>query len=364
MDNFFDDYFSEKKKKNKKEKAAEKPKILDALYVVPKRDKGVNAPKFNVPEPGIVHQADLLFLPTDNGYKYALVVVDANNSITEAEPIKGKTAKEVKEAFIKIYGRGTLKMPKFMQVDSGTEFKGDVAQYFKDNGADIRVAKVGRHRQQGMVERRNQIIGKVLFKRMYAQELLTNEQSTEWVDYLSSLIKHMNKKTVSNAAKKKPISDDPICSGDACKLLDKGTKVRVQLEQPYDFSTGKTLPGKFRSTDLRWDLRVRTIKEIIIKPGSPPLYLLDGDVGKRKTEPVAYTKNQLQVIPKDEQMPSAELIHKSKKKDVVKAILSKQKIKNKWYYEILWESGDKTFEPIKNMREDVPAIVEEFEKTL
>jgi hypothetical protein len=40
----------------------------------------------------------------------------------------------------------------------------------------------------------------------------------------------------------------------------------------------------------------RVIKEIIIKPNSPPLYLLDGNIGKKKFEPIGYTKNQLQVI--------------------------------------------------------------------
>ena len=362
MDNFFEEVFSSKKK-SKKEKAAEPKKILDALYKVPKKDKGDNMPHINVPEPGVVQQADLLFLPDDKGYKYALVVVDANNGVTDAEPIKGKTSKAVLDGFMTIYKRKILNLPKFIQVDPGTEFKGEVAKYFNDNGVNIKVGKTGRHRQQGLVERRNQVIGKVLFKRMYAQELLTNEQSSEWVDYIKDLIKHMNKKT--EATTKKPINDDdPVCSGDACNLLEQGTQVRVQLEQPYDFSTGKILPGRFRSTDLRWDLRPRTIKEIIIKPGSPPLYLLDGEVGRRKLEPVGYTKNQLQVIPKDEQMPSSELIHKSKKKDVVVAILEKKKIKNKWMYKIQWASGDETYEPIKNIQKDVPTIAENYENSI
>ena len=359
MDNFFEEAFAVKKK-NKKEKAAENPQLLNELYKVPRRDKGDNAPHFNVPEPGVVQQADLLFLPEDKGFKYALVVVDANNGITDAEPIKGKTASEVKAGFVKIYARAILSLPKFIQVDPGSEFKGDVSKYFNDNKVNIRAGKTGRHRQQAMVERRNQIIGKVLFKRMYAQEILTNEPSKEWVDYLPNLIKHMNKKT--EVTKRKPLSDDPVCTGDACDLIPKGTKVRAQLEQPYDFVTGKILPGRFRSTDLRWDLRPRTVKEVIIKPGSPPLYLLDGDVGRRHIEPVGYTKNQLQVIHEHEQQPSADLIHASKKKDVVVAILEKKKIKNKWVYLIQWANGDKTYEPIKNIKEDVPAIVEKFEK--
>ena len=64
MDDFFEKAFSTKKK-SKKEKAVETPKLLDKLYEIPKKDKGVNLPHFNVPEPNIVQQADLLFLPED-----------------------------------------------------------------------------------------------------------------------------------------------------------------------------------------------------------------------------------------------------------------------------------------------------------
>jgi hypothetical protein len=116
---------------------------------------------------------------------------------------------------------------------------------------------------------------------------------------------------------------------------------------------------------LRWDLRPRTIKEVIVKPGSPPLYLLDGDVGKRKIEPVGYTKNQLQVIPKNERTPDSSLIHESKRKHVVEKILSKSKIKNKWMYLIKWEdSKEPTYEPVKNITQDVPDIAAKFESSL
>ena len=57
-------------------KSDDQDNIVTNLTKVPVKDKGVNATKFNVHVKNSVHQADLLFLPNDNGYRYALVVVD------------------------------------------------------------------------------------------------------------------------------------------------------------------------------------------------------------------------------------------------------------------------------------------------
>lgn len=54
-----------------------------------------------------------------------------------------------------------LKMLHVIEVDSGSEFKGEVKKYFEDTDVRIKVAKPGRHRQISLVERRNQIIGKL-----------------------------------------------------------------------------------------------------------------------------------------------------------------------------------------------------------
>ncbi len=80
MSDFYDSYFSVKKSK------AKAPKVLDNLYKVPKKDFGLDAPKFLDDQPHEIHQADILFLPDDNGYKYALVVVDDATRSTDAEP--------------------------------------------------------------------------------------------------------------------------------------------------------------------------------------------------------------------------------------------------------------------------------------
>ena len=76
---------------------------LNLLMKKVQKEKGKNQmPTIQIYKKNGYHQADLLFLPSDRGYKYALVVVDTSTKITDAEPLKTKTAITVKKALIKI----------------------------------------------------------------------------------------------------------------------------------------------------------------------------------------------------------------------------------------------------------------------
>ena len=73
--------------------------------------------------PGQIYQADLLFLPDDQGFKYLLVCADTNNNSVDAEPLKQKTAKAIIIGFNSIFKRKYLKEPKFsIETDPGGEF--------------------------------------------------------------------------------------------------------------------------------------------------------------------------------------------------------------------------------------------------
>ena len=54
------------------------------------RPSHVNFSHFDVFVPNEVHQADILFLPHDNGFKYALTVVDVASRYKDAFPLKTK----------------------------------------------------------------------------------------------------------------------------------------------------------------------------------------------------------------------------------------------------------------------------------
>jgi hypothetical protein len=334
-----------------------KIQIIEQLYKRPTKDKGINIPHFQVFNKDDVHQADLLFMPNDNGYKYILVVVDIFSRLCDAYPLKSKDANQVLKGFKEIFKRKILNIPKRLEVDSGSEFKSVVAKYFKDHNVKIRVAMVGRHRQQAIVESKNKTIGKALFHRMSSQELLTGEVSREWVEDLPKLIEILNNKTKKMKSKitKKDINGSPVCKGNTCQLIPIGASVRVILDIPKDV-TGSRLHGKFRATDQRWENVNRKIEHIYLKPNMPPLYLVSGKPN------VKYTKNQLQIINNNEEYPLPSVIRGKPKTYVIEKILNKKKIKNKYYYEIKWRGYSKTtLEPIKTIREDQPELVKEFE---
>ena len=75
-------------------------KELKSLYQIPKKEKSDDMPHYQVFKDGF-QQADLLFLPMDNKYNYALVVVDIHSRKCDAEPITTKTAETVVKAFKK-----------------------------------------------------------------------------------------------------------------------------------------------------------------------------------------------------------------------------------------------------------------------
>ena len=99
--------------------------VFYQLFKRPKND--IIPPQIISPEdhkPNQIHQADLLYLPIDDGYMYGLTVVDTGSRLTDCEPIRDKKAITVLNAIKKIYDRGILKIPEVsLEVDAGSEFK-------------------------------------------------------------------------------------------------------------------------------------------------------------------------------------------------------------------------------------------------
>ena len=327
--------------------------VLYQLFKKPKNDD--IAPEIISPEdhkPNQIHQADLLYLPADDGYMYGLTVVDTGSRLTDCEPMKDKKALTTLNAIKKIYDRGIIKIPEIsLEVDAGSEFKNIFSKYFKDKNINIRVAQTGRSRQQGLVESRNGSIANILLKRMVAEELLTKEKSVEWVYYLPKLIKlintHFYKKEIKLTSKQ--ILADVKTDGPT-ELLLEGTSVRVQLDKPVNVINGERLIGKFRVGDIRWSMNPTKIDRLQLIPNQPILYKLEG------YEPL-YTRQQLQVITKSTLPPKS-----VQKKFIVDEILEKKKIKNIIHYLIKWQGYDTpTWEPRKTIIIDVPDMVKQFE---
>ena len=339
---------------------------LFQLYKKPKKDKGRNIPTMQDIEPKAVCQADLIYLPDDKDYKYALVVVDVSTGLTDAEPLKERNADTVLTAFKKIRAREPLKnSPTYvLQTDSGSEFKGVFAKYIASLGITLRYGAVGRSRQQAIVEARNKTIGQALFYRMTGQEILTEEESKHWIKRIKEVIKDINKNQKDKKPNRKVLNEPYI--PDNTIILSVGQPVRVMLDKPLDTFHNK-LHGNFRATDIRWSRKIHKISNIIIDNDNPILYQVDN-----KPSP-AYTYNQLQIVDIDKlEAPPAELVIEGTPSTyIVKKIIDKKKEKNnKIYYRVIWKGypkeKDYTWEPKSELINfsDVRVLINDYEKTL
>lgn len=349
--------------------------IVDNLLKTPKKDNRANTPKTQVSIPNFSQQADLLYLPNDRGYKYALVVVDLGSKLIDAVPLKTKKPSGILEGFKTIYKRGVLNKPVQLELDNGSEFKGVFKQWADKNGINLWYKKPGRHRQQAVVERANQLLGNAIHKRMLSEEVLTNKHAVAWVSVLPDFVKELNiarRDSIDflqcerrSQRKQRKSSDNLQCSGDSCILLEEGTKVRVQLDNPIDYVTRNKVQGRFRSADIKWDPTIRTIVSVILKPNQPPLYLLNSLNESKPYESIGYTKNQLQVVPDDEQLPSEDVIIGTDEYYIPEKILDKTKINGRIHYLIKWKGypkSESTWESRTKFMEDQPVMVRRFEK--
>lgn len=290
-----ENFYNSLKAKNKK--TDEKPSLISQLTRTPIKDKGDDIPHLsnNILKSGVLQQADLLYLPTDKfGYKYLLVVVDVFDSKCDAEPLKKKYASSISKAFEKIYQRGILEVPDTIQFDSGTEFKGETADLFKEYfKAGIKYALPNRHRQNSIVERKNREIGETIMKFQAEQELNKKKTVKGWVKYIPSLINAINKHSEKRIRSK--LTGKVLYTNKSKELIPLHSEVRHILDYPID-ANDKRIGNVFRAGDIRWSKTPQKVEKIILEPDLPPLYQLNKIGSNEIDNRVAYTKNQLQFV--------------------------------------------------------------------
>ena len=318
---------------NDTKKNAKNNTELNMLYKKPVAETSKYMPKAQVFVKDVYYQADVLYMPEDKGFKYMLVCCDMFDGTTDAEPIKKVDSKEVLKAFKSIFKRKYLNYPSFITFDKGNEFNdNELVNYFKKNKTNIKYAISGRSRQLANVERANQKIATILFKRMASQELITGETSKEWVDDLKLLIE------VINEHKKKPLTQElnplPIVDKYSGNLLSIGQKVRLLLDKPINTTNNAKLYGKFRSTDIKWTPQIYKITEVLLKPGQVPLYLTDSN------DNVGRTKNQLSIVKDNEEEPNAKYIRGNPEHYIISKIVNRKVENKKVFYFVKWKGYD------------------------
>ena len=250
--------------------------------------------------PGDYHQMDLLFLPEDDdtGHKYLLVITDIGSGKTDARPLKTKSGtgvlKEVQSVYTK---KKYLKEPKFIHMDAGTEFNATKAYYLKKK-IGVRVASVGRHKQQSVVEAMNKIIGSAINELQVHNEMITEDVDRNWVEYLPTILEVINEEAHTRIRKPKPKKETVLCEKTECDLLEIGAKVRVALDYPKNIKNERQ-HGTFRAGDIRWSTKSHTIENILLLPNQPIRYVISGipnnTFSKYEIKPYQQNKNQLPV---------------------------------------------------------------------
>jgi len=276
----------------------EKESKSNILFTIPKQDtkNDVSHIKNNIYKPFILHQADILFLPTSQfGFKYCLVCVDVYNSKIDAVAIKDKNSNTIVKALEKIYVENEiLELPITIQFDSGKEFDNkEVKSLMKKLETNIKFTLTNRHRQNAVVEKANKRLGSLILKFQAENELIKRKKSTAWHIHLPKLITFLNSNIKKSTNKYDPY-EDVAGNKEFIELLSIGDSVHKILDYPIRANDDKRVGNTFRSGDIRWTKDKFKIMHIILNPKMPVMYMLN-KLGKpdKIDGSVAYTRSQL-----------------------------------------------------------------------
>ena len=262
------------------------------IYQIYKKPpKSVKYPHYTQDQPNHTHQVDILYLPHDKKFKYALTVIDIASRYKEAQPLKSKKASETAKAIAEIYERSPLNYPKVIMADYGNEFFGEFLQQAKKH--ETKIHRSLNKKKVAFVERFNKTLSEKLFAHQYAQEMATSSRNTEWVVRLPGVIEALNNEETRMIGMKPidAIVKESVPQPDyeeVPEVLPINSLVR------YLYKPGEAEgDNKYRATDPIWSVDVYEIEEIKEFDDQPAIYEL------RDIENRSFTKEQLQVVPED-----------------------------------------------------------------
>ena len=139
--------------------------------------------------------------------KYLLSGVDVALRYGVSKPLMTEKTSEVAFVLGAIYKKkgSALKYSKNLQIDNGSEFRGEVTKVLEKQKVDIRRATTKyKHTHTAFMKAFNKKLEKLLFKSMDAQELQNPKKLSKiWVKNLDTAVKRLNN-IVSSAIGMKP----------------------------------------------------------------------------------------------------------------------------------------------------------------
>ena len=147
-------------------------------------------------------------------------------------------------------------------------------------------------------ERANRSLAERIFLHQYAQEMVIEGRSVEWVKRLPFVLKAMNNESAKITGKEvteirynKPNYKQVVGSDEV--RLPPGVKVR------FLFTPGEDEGGeKIRTTDPIWSFEIYDLSRSVVSADQPVLYFLSQGAPKR-----GFVREELQVVPEDTQLP-------------------------------------------------------------
>ena len=110
---------------------------------------------------------------------------------------------------------------------------GSVTKLMEQHGVSIQRGQAGNHRSQAFVERANKTLSERLFSHQYAQEMVTDDRSREWVKRLPLVLKAMNSEPT------RLIGKEPSGAIE----LDKVSVKKVEYKRPVGLDEVRLPPG-------------------------------------------------------------------------------------------------------------------------
>jgi len=284
------------------------------------------------------------------GYKYLFNAIDMSSRYNYSVALKNKTDAEVLNGFKKIYNQSK---PKAIRSDNGSEFiNKKFTDYLEKNGIKQILAEAGKPQSNGMIERANATIKELI------QKSLEINPKFDWVKHLDKLIENINNSNhritgfTPNEIKHAFKNDDNVTLDSAREKELKIKKGNISKEV-YEKGDLVRLHQPSDKTRQVWSNEVYIIERVYKpkKPYSVYEYKVEGLKDRFKEEEllkiVGEPQNKIQKVQK---FVISKLI-----KPVIKD--------NKEYYEVQWKGyRERTLEPRENLLEDVPKMVNQFEK--
>lgn len=158
-----------------------------------------------------------------NGFNAALMCVDVFSKKMWSFPAKGQTVENTIKGMEKFLQDG-LKVS-FCQSDNGTSFLGAFPQWCRDHNIKLSYSKPHSPYSNGVVESKNSLFKKTLFRLMRARD------DADWVSLTPHVLDQINN-TITFATKKTPnqIEDDPALHGDVASMLQSTANKRYKTK--------------------------------------------------------------------------------------------------------------------------------------